>query len=207
MKDWKIWNCVTVIEESFFPWPEGGSGHLQELLWFSPNSWVFMGSKWGMKIAGLYCSFVSWATQGNSRHRESKKSWFFVYSSPFFIVLFFWHALASLFLLSFPEFRKMLKMSSFFRLAKDSKKVSPQTTFKSVLSFWWLWNDNEWWETKWWVNCSQVRQIKTGYEENEAQKKNMKCLDVTFVTLSKWENNLHRHDIFFPYLFPHGHGV
>ena len=111
------------------------------------------------------------ATQGNSRHRESKKSWFFVYSSPFFIVLFFWHALASLFLLSFPEFRKMLKMSSFFRLAKDSKKVSPLTTFRSVLSFGWLWNDNEWWETKWWVNCSQVRQIKTGYEENEAQKK------------------------------------
>ena len=70
------------------------------------------------------------ATQGNSRHRESKKSWFFVYSSPFFIVLFFWHALASLFLLSFPEFRKMLKMSSFFSACQGLKKSFTPNNFQ-----------------------------------------------------------------------------
>ena len=76
------------------------------------------------------------ATQGNSRHRESKKSWFFVYSSPFFIVLFFWHALASLFLLSFPEFRKMLKMSSFFfGLPRTQKKFHPKQLLKVFFHF------------------------------------------------------------------------
>ena len=144
---------VTVIEESvgFFVCPFARSSPPWELLWFSPNSLVFMGSKWGMKIAGYpYNSTLLWTWRKFQVSENQRSLSFFVYSSPFFIVLFL--ACFSIFfsLLSFPEFRKMLKMSSFFKACQGllpRKKFHPKQLFSIFFPLLRLWNDhNELWE-------------------------------------------------------------